>query len=92
MIPAHFGVGIGNAALVGHGVGHTRKSGCIQARGFVPMAPSKSETTTWAARSWMQAGWSGLADRLSVLGGRLAIDSPRGGPRVIAADIPLAGP
>jgi hypothetical protein len=37
MIPAHFGVGIGNAALVGHAVGHTRKSGCIQARGFVPI-------------------------------------------------------
>jgi hypothetical protein len=38
------------------------------------------------------SGLVGLADRLSVLGGRLAIDSPRGGPTVIAADIPLAGP
>jgi glucose-6-phosphate-specific signal transduction histidine kinase len=38
------------------------------------------------------SGLVGLADRLSVLGGRLAIDSPRGGPTVIAGDIPLAGP
>lgn len=38
------------------------------------------------------SGLVGLADRLSVLGGRLAIDSPRGGPPVIAAAIPLAGP
>jgi hypothetical protein len=38
------------------------------------------------------SGLVGLAERLSVLGGRLAIDSPRGGPTVIAADIPLAGP
>jgi signal transduction histidine kinase len=34
-------------------------------------------------------GLRGLADRLEVAGGRLTVDSPRGGPTCILADIPL---
>jgi signal transduction histidine kinase len=41
------------------------------------------------ARSRPGSGLSGLADRVASLGGRLSIDSPRGGPTSIRAVVPL---
>jgi signal transduction histidine kinase len=35
-------------------------------------------------------GLRGLADRVEVAGGRLAVDSPPGGPTCILAEVPLA--
>jgi signal transduction histidine kinase len=37
------------------------------------------------------SGMLGLADRVAVLGGRLTVDSPRGGGTLVAAEIPIPG-
>jgi signal transduction histidine kinase len=34
-------------------------------------------------------GLSGLADRVSGIDGRLTVESPRGGPTIIAAELPI---
>ena len=36
------------------------------------------------------SGLRGLADRVEALDGELSIDSPKGGPTVLAADLPCA--
>jgi len=36
-------------------------------------------------------GLSGLADRVSSVDGRLTVESPYGGPTIIAAELPCSG-
>jgi signal transduction histidine kinase len=51
-----------------------------------------SDDGTGGARATPGSGLEGLADRVSALGGQLAIDSPGGGGTVVSARIPVAAP
>ncbi|MHC8563846.1 sensor histidine kinase [Streptomyces albidoflavus] len=47
-----------------------------------------SPTTAWAAPTRVGSGLQGLADRAEVVGGRLALSSPPGGPTALTLEVP----